>query len=62
QAFIRRARELGREGVAAAYEAIVDADRSLKLGEVDPDLALELLVIRLCGLRRARVTGAARRA
>ncbi|GBD23723.1 hypothetical protein HRbin29_01393 [bacterium HR29] len=62
QAVIRRARELGREGVVACYEAIVEADRSLKLGEVDPDLALELLVIRLCSVRRQRAGAAAQRA
>lgn len=62
QAAIRRARALGREGAIAAYEAIVEADRSLKAGLVDPGLALELLVIRLCFLRRRPAAAVAPRA
>lgn len=47
---IARARRLGRQGVRAAYEALVEADRSIKLGNVDDDLAMEVLVSRLAGL------------
>lgn len=49
---IERARRLGWEGVLAAYEAIVEADRSLKSGTVDEDLAMEVLVAKLAGLSR----------
>ena len=52
---IDRARRLGREGVAAAYDAIVEADRSLKSGAVDEDLAMEVLVAKLAGLARRPV-------
>lgn len=62
QAAIRRARSLGREGVLAAYEAIVATDRAIKAGDADPDVALDLLVIRLCALRSPRAAGAAARA
>lgn len=54
---IRRARALGPEGVKAAYAAIVEADRTNKLGEVDEDLALEVLMTKLASL----ATPAARR-
>lgn len=47
QKAIARARRLGREGIRAAYAALVDADRSVKLGEVDDDLAIEIVVSRL---------------
>jgi DNA polymerase-3 subunit delta len=47
---IARARRLGQAGVMAAYAAIVEADRTTKLGEVDEDLAFDLLVARLSTL------------
>lgn len=52
-AAIRRARRLGPEGLATAYEALVEADRRPKLGEIDEDLALELLVAKLTRYRPA---------
>lgn len=50
---IARARRLGAGGVRAAYEALVEADRSTKLGNVDEDLAVEILVSRLASLAAA---------
>jgi len=50
---IRRARALGPHGLKAAYAAIVEADRTHKLGEVDEDLALEVLMTRLAALSPA---------
>ncbi|GAB4323791.1 MAG: hypothetical protein Kow0010_05340 [Dehalococcoidia bacterium] len=47
---IARGRRLGRDGVRAAYEALVEADRSIKLGNVEDDLAMEILVSRLSAL------------
>ncbi len=47
---IARARRLGPRGLRAAYAAIVETDRSVKLGEVDEDLAFDLLVTRLAAL------------
>ena len=46
---IRRARLVGTGGLRAAFEAIVDCDRTIKAGEVsDRDgLPLELLVLAL---------------
>ena len=55
---IARAKDLGRPGLRAAYQAMVEADRTNKLGEVDEDLSIEILVARL-GQLRSR--GAARR-
>ena len=49
-AAIQRARRLGREGVRSAYETLVAADRSIKLGEVRDELALEVAVTRLLAL------------
>ena len=54
---IARARDLGRPGLRAAYQAMVEADRSNKLGEVDEDLSIEILILRLGQLRSS---GAAR--
>ena len=48
---IGQAKDLGRRGLRAAYQAIVEADRSNKRGEVDEDLSLEILVSRLGQLR-----------
>lgn len=44
---IRRARRLGMDGLRRAYSAIVECDRSHKRGEVDQDLALEILLGKL---------------
>lgn len=45
-----RAGKLGGRGAREAYEAILDTDRSIKSGLMKPDLAMELLVVRLCSL------------
>lgn len=50
QMAIRRARTLGPAGLRTALEAIVAADRSIKAGEVDEDLATEILVMQLARL------------
>ncbi len=47
---IARGRRLGRDRLRAAFEILVGADRSIKSGEVDEELALELAVARLAGL------------
>ncbi len=45
---IRRARGLGHDGLYAAYEALVGADRTHKLGEVDEEVSFEILIAKLC--------------
>lgn len=55
---IARARRLGLPGLKASYAAIVEADRATKRGEIDEDLAFDLLVIRLATLN---LTSPARR-
>lgn len=57
---IRRAKALGPDGLKRAYEALVAADRTNKAGEVDEDLAMEILVEQLASLARAGA-GTARR-
>ena len=57
---IRRARRLGMDGVRRGIDAIADADRRTKLGEVDAELALDLLVCTLCGLGARQGPGARR--
>jgi len=47
---IRRARGLGHSGLHAAYEALVEADRTSKMGDVDDEVAAEILVAKLCSL------------
>ncbi len=59
--FIRRANGLGRDGLRAAYEAMVGADRSIKAGEAEEGIAMSILVTRLCELGRRRPAAAARR-
>lgn len=49
-AAIRRARNLGHAGLKSAYEAIVEADRTDKLGEVDNEVAFDILIMRLTAL------------
>jgi DNA polymerase III delta subunit len=51
---IRRARRLGMDGLREAFAAIVECDRTNKLGEVDQDLALEILIGRLTALAATR--------
>ncbi|MGI8926479.1 MAG: DNA polymerase III subunit delta [Tepidiformaceae bacterium] len=51
-AAIARARRLGPAGLRAAYEALVDADRAHKMGEIKEDVALEVLIARLWSLSR----------
>ncbi|MCC6382365.1 MAG: hypothetical protein IT304_07635 [Dehalococcoidia bacterium] len=50
EAAIRRARRLGAAGVRQAFEILVGLDRSVKLGEVRDDVALEVAIMRLCAL------------
>ncbi len=49
---LRRARRLGRDGLVAAYEVLVDAERAKKARSVDADVALEIAISRLCGTGR----------
>lgn len=44
---LKRARRLGPTGLKRAIGAIVEADRSNKSGEVDEEIAMELLIARL---------------
>jgi DNA polymerase III delta subunit len=52
QMAIRRARNLGEAGLRQALAEIVSADRSIKAGEVDEDVAVEILVMQLAALAR----------
>lgn len=54
KAAVSRARRIGVAGAVAAMEAIVEADYHAKKNEIDADLALELLVIRLSGMSGRR--------
>ncbi|MGE5595940.1 MAG: DNA polymerase III subunit delta, partial [Hyphomicrobiales bacterium] len=45
-----QALRIGPHGLRAAFEAIVEADRTSKTGEVDNDVALEILFGKLCAL------------
>ncbi|MGH2632254.1 MAG: DNA polymerase III subunit delta [Tepidiformaceae bacterium] len=47
---IRRARGLGHWGLHAAYEALVEADRTSKLGDVDDEIAFEIVITKLSAL------------
>jgi DNA polymerase III delta subunit len=49
-AAIRRARNLGHDGLKAAYQAMVEADRTDKLGEVDNEVGFDILIMRLTAL------------
>lgn len=51
QRAITRAKDLGLPGLRAAYQAMVAADRANKLGEMDEDLSIEILVTQLAQLR-----------
>lgn len=47
---IRTAKRFGAAGIRRAYGSIARADRSNKMGEVDDDLAIEMLISELCAL------------
>ncbi len=51
---IARARRLGPAGLRKAYEAMIEADRTNKMGEVDDVLTTEVLIARLWQLAPAR--------
>jgi DNA polymerase-3 subunit delta len=57
---IRRARGLGPAGLKAAYAALVAADRTHKAGEVDEDIAMEILVEQLAALAGTAAPGGRR--
>jgi DNA polymerase-3 subunit delta len=59
-AAVRRARRLGEAGVRQAIDAIVTADRHVKMGEMDEDVAIELLVVNLAILSRRGVAAVRR--
>jgi len=44
------AKRIGPATLKRAYQLIVEADRTHKLGEVDDEVAVELLIIKLCAL------------
>jgi DNA polymerase III delta subunit len=60
-AAIARARGLGHAGLKSAYEALVESERSFKQGEVDEEVAFEILVMRLASLAGGGFAGARRR-
>lgn len=47
---VRAAKRLGPAGLKRAYQYLVEADRTNKLGEVAEEVALDLLLIKLCSL------------
>jgi DNA polymerase III subunit delta len=49
---IRRVRAIGASGLKRAYELLVEADRTHKLGEVDEEVAFDILLARLCDIAR----------
>ena len=49
-AAIARARRHGLAGIRKAYELVIDADRRIKLGDVDEDLAVDILVFSLAAI------------
>ena len=57
RAIIDRARRHGPGRLRLAYDALLDADRTNKLGEVDEDLAIEILMMKLCALAPATPAG-----
>jgi len=50
EAAVARARRLGEAGVREAFRAIVETDRAIKSGEMPDDVAVEVLVARLCAI------------
>lgn len=55
---IARARRYGLAGITAAYDLILEAERTKKLGEVDEEAGMHILVSRLCALAMARPSAA----
>jgi DNA polymerase-3 subunit delta len=53
RAAIDRARRHGSGKIRLAYQALVEADRTNKLGEVDEELTIEILMMKLCALAPA---------
>lgn len=53
-AAIARAKRHGSGGIRTAYREIVDADRRIKLGEIDEDLAVDGLALELATLAPVR--------
>lgn len=47
---IRRARRLGHQGLRSAYQALIEADRTSKMGDVDHEVAFEIAISKLCDL------------
>jgi len=47
---VQAARRLGAAGLKRAYTYLVEADRTHKLGEVDEEVSIELLIMKLCAL------------
>ena len=50
KAAVNRARRIGSSGARDAMAAVVETDRRIKLGELDDEVAMELLVLRLAEL------------
>jgi DNA polymerase III delta subunit len=57
---IARARRYGQAGVTAAYDLILEAERTKKQGEVDEEAGMHILVSRLCALALTRGAGPTR--
>lgn len=53
RAAIDRARRHGSGKIRLAYQYLVEADRTNKLGEVDEELTIEILMMKLCALAPA---------
>lgn len=54
-AMIRRVRAISSAGVKRAFQVLVEADRSIKLGEADEDVAFDLALARLCEIARPQM-------
>jgi DNA polymerase-3 subunit delta len=50
---VEAARRLGPAAVKRAYEYLVEADRTNKLGEVDEEVSIDILLMKLCALAPA---------
>lgn len=46
---IRQSKNFSQEELKKIYQKLLDCDLAIKTGQVEPDLALELLVVGLCG-------------
>lgn len=57
---IRRARHLRGGRLRLAFEYLVEADRTNKLGEVDEEVGFDILLAKLCELARAPLTATRR--